>query len=127
MPTRAWWKARPSTSKRIPETDRFGRILRYVFTPDGFVNAELVKGGLPGVDFPPDVKYEQYLRGLEQEARTASRGLWGPACKQATSPPPAQAPTPTPKPQSTGQGKSYRTVYFDGGKSTGRRAMNTRW
>lgn len=102
--------------KDVSETDRFGRILRYVFTPDGFVNAELVKGGFAQVaTFPPDVKYEQYLRGLEQEARAAGRGLWGPACKQATAPPSAQAPTPTAKPQSTGQGKviiSY--VYFDG-------------
>jgi micrococcal nuclease len=104
--------------KDVSETDTFGRLLRYVFTPDGFVEAELIKGGYAQVaTYPPDVKYEQYLRGLEQEARTASRGLWGPACSKqgSTQPPPTSTPKPQPQPQPVGQGKviiSY--VYYDG-------------
>jgi micrococcal nuclease len=66
--------------KDVSETDRYGRLLRYVYLPDGtFVNAELVRLGYAQPStYPPDVKYQDLFRQIEQEAREAGVGLWGP-------------------------------------------------
>ncbi len=66
--------------KDISETDRYGRLLRYVFLADGtFVNAELVRLGYCQVStYPPDVRYQELFLAMEREAREAGRGLWGP-------------------------------------------------
>ena len=76
--------------KDVSETDKFGRLLRYVYLADGtFVNAELVRMGYAqSVTYPPDVKYQDVFVQLQQEAREAERGLWGPA-------PVPEPPTPT--------------------------------
>jgi len=65
--------------KDVSETDRYGRLLRYVFLQDGtFVNAELVRLGYAQVaTFPPDVRYADLFLRLQREAREARRGLWG--------------------------------------------------
>ena len=68
----------------VSETDRFGRLLRYVWLRETtgwlMVNEELVREGYAAaVTFPPDVRYEEVLRAAEREARDAGRGLWGPA------------------------------------------------
>lgn len=64
----------------ISETDRYGRLLRYVYVGELFVNAELVRlGYAQAVTYPPDVKYQELFLALEREARAAGRGLWG-AC-----------------------------------------------
>ena len=64
----------------VSERDRFGRLLRYVYAGDVFVNAELVRAGFAtAVTFPPDVRETARLRQLERDARAAKRGLWG-AC-----------------------------------------------
>jgi endonuclease YncB( thermonuclease family) len=62
----------------VSETDRFNRLLRYVFLADGtHVNAELVRQGYAQVaTFPPDVSREAEMRAAEAEARMAGRGLW---------------------------------------------------
>lgn len=64
--------------KDVSETDRFNRLLRYVFLADGtHVNAELVRQGYAQVaTFPPDVTREAEMRAAEAEARAAGRGLW---------------------------------------------------
>jgi micrococcal nuclease len=66
--------------KDVSETDQYGRLLRYVFLSDGtFVNGELVRLGFALVGtYPPDVKYQDLLLGLQQQARENDRGLWGP-------------------------------------------------
>lgn len=66
--------------KDISETDVHGRLLRYVFLADGtFVNVELLRLGYAQVvTYPPDVKYVQLYLEVQQEARQAGRGLWGP-------------------------------------------------
>ncbi|GEM_PF-1357125 len=76
--------------KDISETDRYGRLLRYVFLADGtFVNAELVRLGYAVVaTYPPDVRYQSLFLALEREAREAGRGLWGAV--------PTSPPTPSP-------------------------------
>ena len=67
--------------KDVSETDRYGRLLRYVYLADGtFVNGELVRQGYAqAITYVPDVKYQRLLRMLEREARNAQRGLWQPA------------------------------------------------
>jgi micrococcal nuclease len=67
--------------KDVSETDRFGRLLRYVWLQDGgswlMVNAQLVRLGFAHAGtYPPDVKYTDVLRRAEQEARDSSAGLW---------------------------------------------------
>ena len=75
--------------KDVSETDRFGRLLRYVYVDDRMVNAELVRLGYARArSYPPDVKHQDLLRGLETEARAAERGLWGPTPTPASTPRP---------------------------------------
>jgi micrococcal nuclease len=66
----------------VSETDRYGRLLRYVYVGELFVNAELVRQGYAQASaYPPDVKHQDLFRSLEREAREAGRGLWG-ACNR---------------------------------------------
>jgi len=61
----------------VSETDKYDRLLRYVYVDDTFVNAELVKLGLAEVKaYPPDTKYQDYLEQLEAEAKLAGKGIW---------------------------------------------------
>jgi micrococcal nuclease len=63
--------------KDISETDRYGRLLRYVYVGDIFVNAELVRQGLAVAKaYPPDTKYQSLLKNTETEAKNAGRGMW---------------------------------------------------
>ena len=64
--------------KDVSETDRYGRLLRYVYVGDLMVNAELVWLGYAQVStYPPDVRYQGLFLQLQWEARAAERGLWG--------------------------------------------------
>ena len=61
----------------LSETDKYGRLLRYVWVDETLVNAELVKQGLAQAKaYPPDTKYQDYLEQMEAEARAAGRGMW---------------------------------------------------
>lgn len=62
----------------VSQTDRFGRLLRYVWLPDGtLVNEILLREGLASVaTFPPDVKYVERFRAAERAAREARAGRW---------------------------------------------------
>ena len=62
----------------VTDTDKFGRLLRYVWLEDGrMVNAVLVEEGYASVTtFPPDVRHAAELAQLEREARAGQRGLW---------------------------------------------------
>jgi len=63
--------------KDVSETDKYGRILAYVYVGDIFVNAYLVQEGYAQVStYPPDVKYADYFLELQQEARDNGKGLW---------------------------------------------------
>jgi endonuclease YncB( thermonuclease family) len=64
--------------KDVSETDKYQRLLRYVYLADGtFVNLELVKQGYAhAITYPPDVRHEAQLRQAQQEAVSAGRGLW---------------------------------------------------
>ena len=61
----------------VTETDRYGRLLRYVWVDNILVEAELVRMGLARAKaYPPDTKYQDYLEQMEAEARQAGRGMW---------------------------------------------------
>ena len=64
----------------ITNTDQYGRLLRYVFLPDGtLVNAELVRLGLAASKaYPPDIKYQEMIASSESTAIAAGIGLWAP-------------------------------------------------
>ena len=65
----------------VSETDRYGRLLRYVYTGDVFVNAVMVEEGFAtAVTFPPDVAHAREFVDLERAASLAHRGLWSSAC-----------------------------------------------
>ena len=54
-----------------------GRLLRYVYADDTFINAELVRQGYAYAKaYSPDTKYQVYLEALEKEARQAKKGIW---------------------------------------------------
>ena len=64
--------------KDVSETDKYGRLLRYVYVNGVFVNGELVRPGYArAVAYPPDVRYEWQLEKLEKEAKAAKLGIWG--------------------------------------------------
>jgi micrococcal nuclease len=61
----------------ITDKDKYGRLLRYVYVGDIFVNAEMVRQGCAwSIAYPPDVKYQVYLEALEKEARELKLGFW---------------------------------------------------
>ncbi len=61
----------------VSETDKYGRLLRYVWVDGTMVNAELVRRGLAEAKaYPPDTKYRSFLEQAEAEARQAGRGMW---------------------------------------------------
>lgn len=63
--------------KDVSETDKYGRLLRYVFLDDVFINDFLVRQGYAQVEtVPPDVKYAGQFLDAQREAREAKRGLW---------------------------------------------------
>ena len=66
--------------KDITDIDRYGRLLRYVYVDDVFVNLKMVQDGYAkSYTYPPDVKYQDLFLAANREAMTANKGLWG-AC-----------------------------------------------
>lgn len=63
--------------KDVSETDRYDRLLRYIWLDQTFVNDQLVRQGFSkAFAYPPDVKYQDLFFRAEQEARENQRGLW---------------------------------------------------
>ncbi len=61
----------------VSPTDKYQRLLRYIWVDGILVNAELVRLGLAEANaYPPDTRYQEYLEELETEAREAGRGMW---------------------------------------------------
>lgn len=73
--------------KDVSESDKYGRILRYIYVGDMFVNDYLVRNGFAhSYSYPPDIKFQDQFRKSEEEARNNKRGLWAnDACKTDTS------------------------------------------
>jgi endonuclease YncB( thermonuclease family) len=67
--------------KDVSETDRYGRLLRYVYSRTTFVNAVMVREGYASAaTYPPDVAHASEFVALARVARVAKRGLWGGGC-----------------------------------------------
>jgi len=63
--------------KDVSETDRYGRLLRYVYLGSLFVNGELVeKGYAQAYRYPPDTKLCDEIEALETEAKAQKIGIW---------------------------------------------------
>ena len=63
--------------KDFSETDKYGRLLRYVYADGLFVNELLVKEGFAHASsYPPDIKYQNLINSAQEEARSQNRGLW---------------------------------------------------
>lgn len=69
-------------TKDVSETDKFGRLLRFVYLKldDGgtlFVNDYLVREGFARAKvYSPDVKFSRQFLQAENEAKLQGRGLW---------------------------------------------------
>lgn len=56
-------------------TDRYDRLLRYVYIRSGMVNEQLVIDGYAeAVEYPPDTRHTARFRDLEADAASAGRG-----------------------------------------------------
>lgn len=69
--------------KDVSETDKYGRLLRYVFIKQEatstplFVNEYLVaEGYASAATFPPDVRYQDLFIKAQQKAQQENKGLW---------------------------------------------------
>lgn len=68
--------------KDVSETDKYKRLLRYIFLPleNGqtlFVNDYLVRSGFAkAATYPPDIKFNEQFRQAEKEAMESKKGLW---------------------------------------------------
>ena len=77
--------------KDVSDTDKYGRLLRYIWLQkpkdpanptreeleDLLLNGKLVKEGLAySGNYKPDVKYKKYLDDFEKEARAGQKGIW---------------------------------------------------
>lgn len=67
--------------KDIEDTDRYGRLLRYIYLSDGtFVNLSLVSDGFArSYVWPPNIAHTQEFQAAQESAQSTHLGLWG-AC-----------------------------------------------
>jgi micrococcal nuclease len=80
-----------SLVKDVSETDKYGRLLRYVYVGDVFVNDYLVKEGYAKAStYPPDVKFNEQFLTSQKYAIDNDKGLWGSTCDIST---PSKIPT----------------------------------
>lgn len=64
-------------AKDVSETDKYGRLLRYIYLHELFVNEELVKTGFAqAASYPPDVKFQKIFQQANTIARNNNLGLW---------------------------------------------------
>ena len=68
--------------KDISDTDRYDRLLRYVYLEDGtFINELMVREGFASASsYPPDIKHQDLFREAEESARSNEWGLWSGIC-----------------------------------------------
>lgn len=84
--------------KDISETDKYDRLLRYVYVGDTLINLTLVQDGFAySYTYPPDVKYQDQFIEAQRIAREQKKGLWG-SCPAEPAPAFAPAPSPIPTP-----------------------------
>ncbi|QQS38874.1 thermonuclease family protein [Candidatus Woesebacteria bacterium] len=63
--------------KDISDTDRYGRLLRYVYVENIFVNLHIVDQGYAyATSYPPDVYHQTEFLHAQKTARENLLGLW---------------------------------------------------
>lgn len=74
--------------KDVSETDKYGRLLRYIWLepPKEISESEIrtkmfnailvLEGYAQSSTYPPDVKYSEYFKDFQKEARKKNTGLW---------------------------------------------------
>lgn len=65
--------------KDVSDRDKYGRLLMYIYTPDGkSVQEELLKAGLARVAYvyAPNTKYVDQYYALQKEAQKQGVGIW---------------------------------------------------
>ena len=61
----------------VAPTDRYGRLLAYVWVGSTLVNEAMVRGGWAVLfTVPPNIKYAERFRQAQNEARAQGAGLW---------------------------------------------------
>lgn len=73
--------------KDVSETDRYGRLLRFVFVegePRMFNEVLVAQGYATAATFPPDVLYADTFVEAQRRARESGAGLWAAAVVAAT-------------------------------------------
>jgi micrococcal nuclease len=64
--------------KDISETDKYKRLLRYVWVDGSLINELLVKEGYAvSSTYPPDVKYQDIFVAAQKTAQQNKSGMWG--------------------------------------------------
>lgn len=60
------------------ERDQYGRILAYLYLPDGrMLNEAIIRAGYANpLTYPPNVKYQKLFLEAYEDARNNNRGLW---------------------------------------------------
>ncbi len=62
----------------VGRTDKYGRLLAYVYLGNEMFNETLLKEGYARLmTVPPNVKYADRFVAIQKEAREAGKGLWG--------------------------------------------------
>src|SRR5918999_5822568 len=65
--------------KDVEETDRYDRLLRYVYMGQELANARLVVNGYAtAYTYPPNIRHSELVVQLQRDAREHERGLWPP-------------------------------------------------
>ena len=63
--------------KDVEEKDGYGRLLRYVYVNDLFVNSEMIRLGYARFEeIEPNTKYSSLFLEMENKARKAGRCVW---------------------------------------------------
>jgi len=63
--------------KDVSDKDKYGRLLRYVYVDDLFINDYLIKNGFAkNMAIKPDLLYYQQFKIEEKKARENKHGLW---------------------------------------------------
>lgn len=63
--------------KDVSDTDKYDRLLRYVYVSGVMINEQLVREGFAYTKaYPPDIKHQSKLKSAEEEAIRFKSGLW---------------------------------------------------
>ena len=94
--------------KDVSNTDKYGRLLRYIWLNDVLVNELLVREGYAqSYSYPPDIKYQNRFVEAQRLARQENKGLWGDVCNVATSEPVKNTTTTQPITTTTAPSNTY--------------------